>query len=261
MGLIASLPFIDTHPSSVFVLHEKIEKLIPMHAHTKGQLSFVEGGIAYLTIDKKTFVVPAKHFFWIPKNVKHILRVGHTATVLRSLYFYSKDDILSPYYSSFGIYPASDLLIEMIKYTERWDSIHIKPKDGNFEFVCSIKKLLPQISASTVSLILPVIKDDTLKAIVNYMNKNIENRLSLENVSSYFNMSERSMSRLFQSKAQITFLQYLKTLRITKAIELIINTNLSINEISRKVGYASVSSFSRVFTELTRSTPTDYRKY
>ena len=88
MGLIASLPDIDKQPQSVFVMHEKSEKLIPLHTHKKGQLSYVEGGIAYITTHNKTYIVPARHYFWIPKSMPHILRIGHSATVLRSLYFY-----------------------------------------------------------------------------------------------------------------------------------------------------------------------------
>src|SRR5687768_2949701 len=81
MGLIASLPEIDRIPNSVFVMHEKSEKLIPLHAHTKGQLSYVEGGLAYITIEQKSFVIPARHFFWIPRDLTHSLRLGHAATV------------------------------------------------------------------------------------------------------------------------------------------------------------------------------------
>lgn len=98
MGLIAALPDIDKHSKSVFVMHEKSEKLIPFHRHTKGQLSYVEGGIAYITTDNKTYVVPARHFFWIPQGMEHLLRIGHSATVLRSLYFYAHDDSTDPFY-------------------------------------------------------------------------------------------------------------------------------------------------------------------
>jgi hypothetical protein len=48
MGLIASLPEIDKKPNSVFVMHEKSEKLIPLHKHTKGQLSFLKAVLLML---------------------------------------------------------------------------------------------------------------------------------------------------------------------------------------------------------------------
>lgn len=56
MSLIASLPEIDTLSSSVFVKHERFEKFIPYHSHTKGQLSYVEGGLAYLQVNDKNML-------------------------------------------------------------------------------------------------------------------------------------------------------------------------------------------------------------
>jgi hypothetical protein len=155
MGLIASLREIDQQKDSVFVMHEKSEKLIPLHKHTKGQLSYVQGGIAYITINYRTYVVPARHYFWIPQGMQHILRIGYSATVFRSLYFYAHDDLAHPFYSKLGIYPASELLIQMINYTERWDGRHVSSKDENFEFLVALKNILPQLNNNSLPIILP----------------------------------------------------------------------------------------------------------
>ncbi|WP_291912372.1 AraC family transcriptional regulator [Chitinophaga sp. CB10] len=260
MGLIASLPEINKQRNAVFVMHEKSEKLIPLHTHNKGQLSYVEGGIAYITIGNRTYVVPARHYFWVPQGMPHILRIGHSATVLRSLYFYSHDDDSNPFYSQLGIYPASELLIQMINYSERWDGRHVTSHDDNFEFLVAMKKLLPELNNKALPIILPTTNDDQMLGIIRYMEKNIGERLTLAGVSKRFNISERSMSRLFQSSLQISFLQYLKTLRMVKAIEMILKTAKPVSEIAYEVGYTSVSSFSDAFQEFTHSRPTDFRK-
>jgi quercetin dioxygenase-like cupin family protein len=104
MGLIAALPDIDKHEKSVFVMHEKSEKLIPFHKHTKGQLSYVEGGIAYITIDNRTYVVPARHFFWIPQGMEHILEM----------------DILQLFFVLFIFMP---MMIFQIRFTADWEFI------------------------------------------------------------------------------------------------------------------------------------------
>ncbi|WP_343703964.1 AraC family transcriptional regulator [Chitinophaga sp.] len=260
MGLIASLPDIDKQPRSVFVMHEKSEKLIPLHTHRKGQLSYVEGGIAYITIHFKTYVVPARHYFWIPKGMPHVLRIGHSATVLRSLYFYATDDAGHPFYDQLGIYPASELLIQMINYTERWDGKHINQKSYNFEFLVSLKKLLPQLNNSALPIVLPITEDERMQPIIKYLEKNIGEPVNLKTLSARFNMSERSMSRLFQSHLHISFLQYLKTLRMVKAIEMIVKTNMPITDIAFEVGYDSIGSFSNTFYAFTHSRPTDLRK-
>ena len=260
MGLIASLPDIDKQPRSVFVMHEKSEKLIPLHTHKKGQLSYVEGGIAYITTHNKTYIVPARHYFWIPKGMPHILRIGHSATVLRSLYFYATDDADHPFYDKLGIYPATELLIQMINHTEKWDGLHINNKNYNFEFLVSLKKLLPQLNNKALPIMLPITKDERMQQILKYLEKNISEPVSLSVLSKRFNISERSMSRSFQAHLHISFLQYFKTLRMVKAIEMILKTNRSIGDIAFLVGYDSIGSFSNAFYLFTQARPSDFRK-
>lgn len=260
MGLIASLPDIDKQPKSVFVMHEKSEKLIPLHTHKKGQLSYVEGGIAYITTPDKTFIVPARHYFWIPKGMPHILRIGHSATILRSLYFYTSDDKLHSFYEKLGIYPASELLIQMINYTEKWDGNHINSKNNNFDFLVALKKLLPQLNNKALPIILPITEDERMQLIIKHLEKNISEPISLSQLSMHFNISERSMSRLFQTHLHISFLQYFKTLRMVKSIEMILKTNKPIGDIAFLVGYDSIGSFSNAFYLFTHSRPSDLRK-
>jgi AraC-like DNA-binding protein len=260
MGLIAALPEIDKQPNSVFVMHEKSEKLIPLHTHKKGQLSYVEGGIAYILIHSRNYVIPARHFFWVPKGTPHILRVSSSATVLRSLYFYSSDDEVQPFYTRLGIYPASELLIQMINYTERWDGHHVAQRHENFEFLVALKKILPQQHTNALPIVLPTTDDERMQKIIKYLQRHVADSLSLKTVSARFNTSERSLSRMFQSQLQISFLQYLKTLRMIKAIEMLLKTNKSIDEIAFSVGYDTIGSFSNTFFSFTRSRPSNFRK-
>lgn len=260
MGLIALLPEIDVDQNSVFIMHEKSEKLIPLHQHTKGQLSYVEGGIAYITVDYKTYVVPARHYFWIPQGLPHILRIGYSATVLRSLYFYAHDDAKDPFYSTLGIYPASELLIQMIKHTELWDGKNVGPETKNFEFLIALKNLLPQLNNTALPMILPITEDERMLKIIRYLEQNLSEPVSLSTVSAVFNISERTLSRLFQANLHMSFLQYLKTLRIVKALEMLLKTNQSISEIAYSVGYDTLGAFSNTFFAFTHSRPSDLRK-
>jgi AraC-like DNA-binding protein/quercetin dioxygenase-like cupin family protein len=260
MGLIALLPEIDKKPNTVFVMHEKSEKLIPLHKHKKGQLSYVEGGLAYVVVDTKTLVVPPRHYFWIPKGVPHIVKVGHSATVFRSLYFYSTDDDSDPFYSQLGIYPASELLIQMIAHTERWDGRHISSSDKSFQFLTALKNLLPQLQNHSLPIHLPTTDDERLNKILKYLERSIEEKHSLSSVAARFNLSERTMSRLFQANLNVSFLQYLKSLRIIKALEMLLKTKKTISEIGYSVGYDSLGAFSNSFYMFTKLRPSDLRK-
>ena len=102
--------------------------------------------------------------------------------------------------------------------------------------------------------------DYQMNKILLYLDRNIGDKHTLVSISDRFGMSERSMSRLFRSTLDISFLQYLKTLRMVKAIELILKSHKSINEIADEVGYSSISTFSDTFHEFTQSRPSDLRK-
>ena len=260
MGLIASLPEIDRLSDAVFVMHERSEKLIPLHTHRKGQLSYVDGGIAYITRGNKTYVVPARHYFWIPAGMPHVLRIGHSGTVLRSLYYGSFPEEEHPYFCRLGIYPASELLIQMISHTERWDEQHIKPEDGRYTFLAALRKLLPEFHDQHLSIVLPHTEDERMQQIIAFLGRNLGDPLTLSQVGRRFHMSERTVSRMFQSCLHMSFLQYLKTLRMVKAMELIVKTSRPIGEIAGDVGYDTPGAFSNTFQAFTGSRPSDFRK-
>jgi transcriptional regulator GlxA family with amidase domain len=148
----------------------------------------------------------------------------------------------------------------MIGYTKRWDSRHVGAADENFEFLVAIKQLLPQLGNKALPIVLPITEDARMNTITRYLRKNLAEPLSLKAVSAHFNMSERSMSRLFQALLQISFLQYLKTLRMIRAIELMLKSKQTIGEIAFQVGYHSIGSFSNAFFEFIHSRPSDFRK-
>ncbi|MBL7713767.1 MAG: AraC family transcriptional regulator, partial [Chitinophagaceae bacterium] len=54
--------------------------------------------------------------------------------------------------------------------------------------------------------------------------------------------------------------QYFKTLRMVKAIEMILKTRKPISDIAFLVGYDSIGSFSNAFYLFTHSRPSDFRK-
>ena len=58
----------------------------------------------------------------------------------------------------------------------------------------------------------------------------------------------------------MSFLQYVKTLRMVKAIEMILKTNKPIGEIASLVGYDTIGAFSNTFHTFTHARPSDFRK-
>jgi transcriptional regulator GlxA family with amidase domain len=157
-----------------------------------------------------------------------------------------------------GIYPISDLLLQMIKYSERWER-HVTYQNSGYAFLSNIKNLLPEISQRVLPTALPSTENKRMREIMKYIDVNISEGHSLESVSSRFGLSERSLSRLFQSTLGISFLQYLKLLRMVKAFEMMLESRYSMSEIAYFVGYQSISAFSNAFYQFTNFRPSDFK--
>jgi AraC-like DNA-binding protein len=250
------LIYIDKHPDSVFVLHEKKERRFPVHSHKKGQLTYVEGGIAYVHVEGKINVIPARHYIWIPAGLPHFLQASNSITAVRSLYFSMEKDS-ADFYQHMGIYPVNTLLHEMLLYTAMSNGV-IERSDLSYCFFMAIRNILPELGVSRLQTALPTTQNPRLKPVLVYLEAHVSEAITLTNIAERFGISERSLSRLFQSELSISFLQYLKQLRMVKAVELILQTDLTLSEIAYATGYLSISSFSNTFQQFTNLRPSQF---
>lgn len=101
--------------------------------------------------------------------------------------------------------------------------------------------------------------DKRIAFSIDYIKKNLNQELSLEKISNLCNMSKNYFSFLFKKECGINFTSYIKTERLEKAKQILINTFLSIKEISYEVGYKHFPNFCQDFRKYFGLTPTEYR--
>jgi two-component system response regulator YesN len=100
-----------------------------------------------------------------------------------------------------------------------------------------------------------------ISKVKEYIKCNFQNMdLSLNGVSEQFNMSSRYLSRIFKEELGENFNDFIVKLRMSHAKYLLLETDLSIQEISEQVGYIHAMSFIRTFKKINGSTPGVYRK-
>ncbi|HML46755.1 MAG TPA: helix-turn-helix transcriptional regulator, partial [Clostridia bacterium] len=83
--------------------------------------------------------------------------------------------------------------------------------------------------------------------------------LCLNDIAEHMGVSIYTTSRLMKNAAGIGFRKYLNDLRIEYAKDLLITTQLSIQEIAVRSGFASASYFVNVFKKMENTTPNHYR--
>ncbi|UUZ96246.1 helix-turn-helix transcriptional regulator [Paenibacillus sp. P25] len=85
--------------------------------------------------------------------------------------------------------------------------------------------------------------------------------MSLNLISDQFNINAKYSDHLFKEEYGMKFVDFLMNLRMDQAKKLLLESDLSIQEISEKVGYTHSISFGRTFKKVVGVTPGDYRKY
>lgn len=99
---------------------------------------------------------------------------------------------------------------------------------------------------------------DLIENAVKYIKENLTNDLSLEAVSSHFNLSPIHFHNIFKVAVGSTLREYVEEQRIKKAVNMLISTELSLTDIAFECGFSSQSYFSFVFKRRMKTTPRSY---
>lgn len=96
-------------------------------------------------------------------------------------------------------------------------------------------------------------------AIFAYIQQHYQT-VTIEELSAHFNYSQRQIIRIIRSSTSKTFTQLLTQLRMENAATMILSKNLPLEQIAPEVGYASLSSFYRVFVSYYGVTPGQWKQ-
>lgn len=97
--------------------------------------------------------------------------------------------------------------------------------------------------------------------IFKYMYSHLCEKLTLSRLSKLFYMSESSISKHIQDIVGLSFNDLLNEMRIAKAVDMLMYTDLNLQDIAESVGYVDASHLLRMFTNRIGTTPNEYRKY
>lgn len=106
-------------------------------------------------------------------------------------------------------------------------------------------------------------KDKTLghvDRVINYMQENLDRSVTIEELADHLNYSASYLYQLFKKSTGYPPIRYFNHLKIQKACQYLSFTNLSVKEISFKLGFNDPFYFSRVFKKLMDLSPNKYRE-
>ncbi len=130
----------------------------------------------------------------------------------------------------------------------------------------SWKDAVKQISKQIVQITVFIANEsnysnkDLMGEIKQYLDENLHAPISLQLIAERFFINPTYFSRRFKDNYGQSYSDYLTNLRLDKAVEWLIGTNLKIQEIGELVGYEGAAYFSNVFKKERGLSPNEFRQ-
>ncbi|WP_252250855.1 response regulator [Clostridium sp. ZBS13] len=104
------------------------------------------------------------------------------------------------------------------------------------------------------------LKEVPIKAAIEYIHNNFDEKVSLEQMASICNLSPCYFSKVFKKAVGVNFVSYVNDTKINKAKELLENTDIPVLNVALDLGFDDCGYFIRVFKKSQGVTPKKYRE-
>jgi len=102
-------------------------------------------------------------------------------------------------------------------------------------------------------------EDDPIKQAQEYIENNVTEKISVEDLSSKYAIGRRHFERRFKKATNNTPVEYIQRVKIEAAKKQLESTPKNVNEVMYDVGYTDAKAFRTVFKKITGISPIDYR--
>ena len=101
--------------------------------------------------------------------------------------------------------------------------------------------------------------DEAIKQAQEYIEKNVQDRINVDELADLVAVGRRSFERRFKSATNNTILEYIQRIKIEAAKHSFESSRKNITEVMYDVGYTDTKAFRAIFKKITGLTPIEYR--
>lgn len=112
----------------------------------------------------------------------------------------------------------------------------------------------------SIAIFKPKIENESIQKVIEYIDKNYRSPISVKQLANLACMSESNLYFLFKKYMGVSPIAYTNYFRITMAEEYLLQSNLTIGEISELVGFDDQLYFSKLFRRIYGISPRKYRQ-
>ncbi|ORB20736.1 AraC family transcriptional regulator [Mycolicibacterium moriokaense] len=226
------------------------------HSHEVHQIEYALHGVVEVETDSAHYLLPPQQAAWIPAGLEHQAVMNPDVKTVAVMF---DPALVAAPGDRARILAVSPLIREMMIYALRWQ---IDRPDGDAEsdsFFRTLANLVAEALDHEAPLSLPTSDHPIVAAAMTYTKEHLDS-VTAEEVSRAVSVSERTLRRLFQDTLGLSWRTYLLHARMLRAMALLAAPGQSVQGAASTVGFESLSSFTRAFTQFCGETPSAYRK-
>ncbi len=221
-------------------------------------LFFYRPCIGYVKKGHAKFLYKGKTLYANPGDLIYI----SSKTMYQSIWLGSPD--IEWYYIDFEFsskHAFGDYQFQILKSysTDLFEKMYLSYENSPMLCISYFYELLDDIykklerSYSTASY-------NNVASAIEYIEANYNKKISVNTLAELCHSSQSGLFKLFKKATGVSPITYKHNIMIQHAISLITSTDMSIEEISEKVGFSSSNYFRKIFIKLTKKTPKQLRK-
>lgn len=263
-----------TDSGTRIVTHRLAENMMPLHIHPHYELFFVDqGGLRVLFADREILLGP-NDLIIIAPNVEHLTLLTSECSSRINLKFHIRKNPLNRDISFWGALNRAlsdpcvllrnqpvlkeslkNLYQCMLRQDKLYECLYFH--EFSVRFLSVVPSCADRAPARPLRLESDIMRYHTVSSIIN---GEFNSDISLEYIAKALNLSVRQTSRVIQECYGVPFSQLILENKMRYAARLLESSSLSVAEVSRQAGYASVKGFYHSFQMRFHMLPSEYRK-
>ena len=258
---------------------DRQEDVIPWHWHEEIEMIYIENGQLKVKLPSNAFLLEKGDCIVINSNILHYA-AAVTECNLRSLVFSqtlitgNEDSIFAKKYMQ-PLLTCNDFSHYFIKaggnknVADWFNRAFEALAQDCYGYEFTVRENLSQICLFLYGILHPQIDTQNvlpsqdnlrIRKMLSYIHKNFADDISLSQISSAADISERESLRCFRKTIQLSPIQYLLKYRIMQGAEMLLrNPADSVSEVAAQCGFDSPSNFAKIFKRFYNCTPREYR--
>lgn len=221
-----------------------------------GQLVRCAAGELELFGHAGEWVIPSDHMVYIPPARPFRLRARIPSAGVVAKFCASEVDW---HHNGCWVGAVSDFAGGMTDYAVRWDAEAAERDRKARCFFVTLGEMLPEWFRHDRILWTPYAENSSIQKVIDFASRRGPG-VTLPEVADHAGMSERTLRRHLQSELGQSWREFIREMRMNRAMELLRKEGRSITETAFEVGFSSSSAFSSAFFGYVGKTPSVYAK-